>query len=230
MFPEEPDRTADVPGEFDETVAIRPSPRRRHTRAGGRGPGRALVTGGAVLAVAGCAAIVATLGSGEGDADESQPDGYPSAVAPTSQPPAGTGNPGSVSATSSAPPPGTTAPDSGNPAPRDDGSAPPTSDRPTSTATTPGQPGPPGPPSNRPGRPPRKNGTLREGDSGPAVAELQRRLAQVQMYGRKAHGVYDAEVRYAVYRYQSGYGVKGDPEGVYGPKTRRSLESRTDQG
>lgn len=59
---------------------------------------------------------------------------------------------------------------------------------------------------------------LREGDSGPEVEELQRRLRQIQgIYpGGEVDGRYDAEVTEAVARYQQWYGVRGDEEGVYG--------------
>ncbi|GHD88463.1 peptidoglycan-binding domain-containing protein [Streptomyces naganishii] len=75
-------------------------------------------------------------------------------------------------------------------------------------------------------------GTLREGDSGPEVAELQRRLLNVpDVYrGGSTDGRYDAALREAVARYQLWYGVSGDETGVYGNDTRRSLESRTTTG
>ncbi|MFP8904608.1 peptidoglycan-binding domain-containing protein [Streptomyces atacamensis] len=73
------------------------------------------------------------------------------------------------------------------------------------------------------------SGVLREGDSGPEVAELQRRLRQIQdVYpGGDVDGRYDAEVAEAVARYQQWYGIRGDEEGVYGDDTRRDLEART---
>ncbi|MCG3044555.1 peptidoglycan-binding protein, partial [Streptomyces sp. S1A] len=80
------------------------------------------------------------------------------------------------------------------------------------------------------GGPPR---TLREGDSGPEVAELQYRLAAVGTYDARRHGVdgvYDDEVTEGVATFQTWYGVRGDPEGVYGPHTRRALERATRRG
>ncbi|WP_245689789.1 peptidoglycan-binding domain-containing protein [Streptomyces chattanoogensis] len=68
---------------------------------------------------------------------------------------------------------------------------------------------------------------LREGSSGPEVAELQNRLRQLGRYPGLTDGRYDAEVRAAVSRYQEAYGVTGDPDGVYGAGTRSSLESQT---
>ncbi|MGK5500520.1 peptidoglycan-binding protein, partial [Streptomyces sp. URMC 125] len=43
-------------------------------------------------------------------------------------------------------------------------------------------------------------------------------------------GRYDDEVRDGVARFQEWYGVRGDPEGVYGPNTRRALEGATQGG
>ncbi|WP_274915907.1 peptidoglycan-binding domain-containing protein [Streptomyces sp. WZ-12] len=70
---------------------------------------------------------------------------------------------------------------------------------------------------------------LREGSSGPEVVELQGRLRQTALYTGAADGRYGATVRDAVARYQETYGVHGDPDGVYGPATRASLEARTVQ-
>ncbi|MFE0190577.1 peptidoglycan-binding protein [Streptomyces sp. NPDC058989] len=68
---------------------------------------------------------------------------------------------------------------------------------------------------------------LREGSSGPEVTELQGRLRQLALYSGTEDGRYDAQVRDAVSRYQRAYQVTGDPDGVYGPQTRASLEART---
>ncbi|MBU3871722.1 peptidoglycan-binding protein, partial [Streptomyces sp. 4503] len=84
---------------------------------------------------------------------------------------------------------------------------------PTSTPSDP--PGPTGPPA------------LREGDSGPEVAELQKRLSQLLLYIGIADGDYDAGVRRVVSSYQNQHDITGDPDGVYGENTRRDLESRT---
>ncbi|GED82956.1 peptidoglycan-binding protein [Streptomyces sp. 6-11-2] len=72
-------------------------------------------------------------------------------------------------------------------------------------------------------------GTLREGDSGPDVTELQERLLRVPDVYRdgSADGRYDGELRAAVARFQLWYGISGDEAGVYGDDTRRALESRT---
>ena len=72
-------------------------------------------------------------------------------------------------------------------------------------------------------------GTLREGDSGPAVTDLQERLLRIPDVYRDGatSGVYDATLRAAVARFQLWYGIRGDETGVYGNDTRQALESRT---
>ncbi|MFG2793568.1 peptidoglycan-binding protein [Streptomyces sp. NPDC048419] len=75
-------------------------------------------------------------------------------------------------------------------------------------------------------------GTLREGDSGPEVTDLQQRLLRVpDIYpDGSTSGSYDATLKAAVARFQLWYGISGDETGVYGDDTRRSLESRTSYG
>ncbi len=72
-------------------------------------------------------------------------------------------------------------------------------------------------------------GTLRQGDRGPDVTELQERLRRVpNVYdGSGTHGSYDAALTEAVARFQLWYGIRGDETGVYGDDTRAALESRT---
>ena len=71
--------------------------------------------------------------------------------------------------------------------------------------------------------------TLRLGDSGPAVADLQQRLKQAGYLGERAaeDGVFSGGVRDAVYRYQVDQQIQGDKQGEYGPHTRRFLEAHT---
>ncbi|MCQ9132979.1 peptidoglycan-binding domain-containing protein [Streptomyces hilarionis] len=72
-------------------------------------------------------------------------------------------------------------------------------------------------------------GTLREGDSGPQVTDLQRRLLRIpNVYDHgPTDGRYSAVLTEAVARFQLWYGIRGDESGVYGDDTRRDLESRT---
>ncbi|QPP09081.1 peptidoglycan-binding protein [Streptomyces bathyalis] len=71
--------------------------------------------------------------------------------------------------------------------------------------------------------------TLRPGDSGPEVAELQRRLKQVGALDDDTpeDGVYSRQVQRAVAQFQARNEVRGDEFGEYGPNTRRALESQT---
>ncbi|GHI03777.1 peptidoglycan-binding protein [Streptomyces cellostaticus] len=72
-------------------------------------------------------------------------------------------------------------------------------------------------------------GTLRQGDTGPEVADLQQRLLRIpDVYrGGSTNGTYDVVLTEAVARFQLWYGISGDETGVYGNDTRRALESRT---
>uniref|UniRef100_UPI00117D5958 peptidoglycan-binding domain-containing protein n=1 Tax=Streptomyces sp. or3 TaxID=1828020 RepID=UPI00117D5958 len=73
-------------------------------------------------------------------------------------------------------------------------------------------------------------GSLRPGDRGPEVAELQIRLRTVGewLYSGPVDGSsYSDQVAYSVAVYQSYKAIQGDPAGVYGPNTRRALEAET---
>ncbi|WP_405530103.1 peptidoglycan-binding protein [Streptomyces canus] len=75
-------------------------------------------------------------------------------------------------------------------------------------------------------------GTLREGDNGPEVTDLQERLLRIpDVYDNgSTDGTYDPTLTAAVARFQLWYGIRGDEDGVYGDDTRRDLESRTGGG
>jgi hypothetical protein len=100
--------------------------------------------------------------------------------------------------------------------------APPDSDPSTPSdpdpGTTPEDPDPPPPPP-----------TLREGDTGPEVVELQKRLddAGYDNFLSDTDGQYGFFTRRAVERFQRDNDIDGDERGVYGPETRRALESMT---
>ncbi|MFE4966686.1 peptidoglycan-binding protein [Streptomyces sp. NPDC056660] len=72
-------------------------------------------------------------------------------------------------------------------------------------------------------------GTLREGDTGPEVVDLEQRLLRIPDVYRDGStgGTYDAALTAAVERFQIWYGISGDERGVYGDDTRSALESRT---
>ncbi|MGA5319437.1 peptidoglycan-binding domain-containing protein [Streptomyces seoulensis] len=90
----------------------------------------------------------------------------------------------------------------------------------------------PAAPSEPPKADPDGPGTLRQGDSGPEVTELRRRLLRIPdvFHDGPATGPYDARLAAAVARFQLWYGIRGDETGVYGDDTRRDLESRTGPG
>ncbi|MEW2260186.1 peptidoglycan-binding domain-containing protein [Streptomyces sp. NPDC047869] len=99
-------------------------------------------------------------------------------------------------------------------------------------ASAPASPAPASPAGGTPSTDPDGPGTLRQGDTGPEVTELQRRLLGVPDVYRdgSTSGTYDAVLTEAVARFQLWYGIRGDETGVYGDDTRRTLESRTAPG
>lgn len=115
---------------------------------------------------------------------------------------------------------------------RADGAAAPAPSPTPSTPSTPSAPpsSPTAPATTDPD--PDGAGTLREGDSGPEVTDLQRRLLRIpNVYENgSTNGTYDPDLTEAVARFQLWYGIRGDETGVYGDDTRRDLESRTSTG
>ncbi|MFF2021113.1 peptidoglycan-binding protein [Streptomyces sp. NPDC058171] len=77
--------------------------------------------------------------------------------------------------------------------------------------------------------PPRSDGTLRAGDRGAAVQDLQQRLWQMRLYTGSRDGVFNSEVEQALTRYQIARGIS-EERGTYGPLTRGVLESETSGG
>ncbi|MFD5424429.1 peptidoglycan-binding protein [Streptomyces sp. NPDC127084] len=76
--------------------------------------------------------------------------------------------------------------------------------------------------------PPASPVTLRRGDSGSEVVELQERLAQFGLYDGPSHGRFDGRVEWAVAYFQAMRRIADDTEGVYGPTTREALEAETE--
>ncbi|WP_419994584.1 peptidoglycan-binding domain-containing protein [Streptomyces boninensis] len=165
------------------------------------------------------AAAVAAIGIGavllmpdDGDTDRKSADPGPTVPTPTDEPTAATS---ADDATASASPSASKSSHS-------------VSASPSATQTT-SKP-PPQPTSARPTRSqaPAPPPTLRMGDSGPEVVELQKRLLKTGTYPLgDTDGTFDAKVRQSVRTYQLMRGIDGDESGVYGPATRRALESET---
>ncbi|WP_162929224.1 peptidoglycan-binding domain-containing protein [Streptomyces sp. YIM 130001] len=217
----------------DDTAAGGTARTHRRGRGASRGSGRRR----AVLAIAGAAGAVvavAALSSGlfsSGTEDESAlPDRTrgPATVAPAPSPSTSSASPSpSASTTSSAPPsPSASATGSASaeasptrPSERASRSSTP-SERPSRTE----RPAPPPPTPDDDPVEAEDTGTLRQGDSGSEVRELQGRLRQIGLYDGRIDGDYDWRVADAVGRFQQYTGVTDDPWGVYGPATRRALE------
>ncbi|MFJ9180427.1 peptidoglycan-binding protein [Streptomyces sp. NPDC102360] len=74
---------------------------------------------------------------------------------------------------------------------------------------------------------PTEETTLRRGDSGHEVAELQWRLKQLNLYVGEITGDFDSPTETAVGTYQYSRGITTDKHGEYGPSTRTALERET---
>uniref|UniRef100_A0AAU2VVZ2 Peptidoglycan-binding protein n=1 Tax=Streptomyces sp. NBC_00008 TaxID=2903610 RepID=A0AAU2VVZ2_9ACTN len=234
--PRTPDGHPDAPALTADPDPVRP---RR------RSPFAALAVGAAVAAVVGTAAFVGGLftGDGNGDADldpvlpstvTSLPEesatpapsttasasASPSRSAPAS-PSASTGASASASASGSGSP---SASASASASASTGPPAPATASSPASTGDAADTGG------TEPAAPPAlsaEGGTLRRGDHGPEVAELQRRLQEIGLFMSTADADYTDRVEDAVHRYQRYMYIQGDDDGVYGPNTRRALEAIT---
>ncbi|MGY5005189.1 peptidoglycan-binding domain-containing protein [Streptomyces griseus] len=200
-----------------------------------RRPFGALAVGAAVAAVVGTAAFAGGLFGGDDSRDEALPEATTSvpdtedepaaSVAPSPSASAAPSRTPSASATPSASPSASASPTrSQEPTPTATASASPTASAP---ATPDGGGGassaPPAeaPPAELAGP------SLRPGDRGPEVAELQNRLMEVWLYSGPSDANYNDRVENAVAVYQSYKAIQGDPAGVYGPHTRRALEAET---
>ena len=64
--------------------------------------------------------------------------------------------------------------------------------------------------------------TLREGDTGEAVAQLQSQLAELALYNGSVSGQFDAETRQALQSFQSQYEIS-EEDGTLGPQTWYAL-------
>ncbi|MCX5597100.1 peptidoglycan-binding protein [Streptomyces phaeochromogenes] len=104
----------------------------------------------------------------------------------------------------------------------------PTPPRPTATTRAPST-GAPTPTTTQPSTPPEKAEpvTLRRGDEGPEVTELQQRLQQVALFTGTPDGDYDNKTENAVRNYQLTRNINNEDTGTYDNPTRTRLESET---
>ncbi|MFE6972737.1 peptidoglycan-binding protein [Streptomyces sp. NPDC057682] len=202
-----------------------------------RRPFAALMAGAAVVTVVGTAAFIGGLFDGSADKEADLDQAMPSTVATLPEEDAEPTAPASASPTPSA-----TRPASASPSASASASAS-VSTRPSASATRSAPASPtPSAPSSSPAATPSGSSpalappggsqgggpTLRLGDRGPEVTELQLRLQEVWVLGGGEVGDdYTKRVEKAVRDFQVWWGVQGDPEGVYGPETRRRLEGAT---
>ncbi|MFH9293544.1 peptidoglycan-binding protein [Streptomyces sp. NPDC017520] len=200
-----------------------------------RRPLGALAVGAAVAAVVGTAAFAGGLFGGGDSGDEALPEATTSVPDTEDEPAASVAPSPSASATSprtqspsatpsaspSAPPSASASPTkSREPSPAATASASPkASASPTPTVSAPPSVPPPGLASS----------SLRPGDRGPEVAELQNRLQSIGrwLYPGPVDGSYTDQVAHSVAFYQSYKSIGSDPTGVYGPSTRSALEAET---
>ncbi|MFJ6914784.1 peptidoglycan-binding protein [Streptomyces sp. NPDC101133] len=248
--------SSDSPSAHDlrlfDTSATAPLPRVAPGAEGAQGAGGAgrpprrrrkgvlLSAAGAVVVVVGAAGYASGLFSYDTPArdgampDEvraSVPDASTSETSPSAEPSASSASPtpsASASPSESASP-SHSASASASPSPSAS-SASPTPSRsaePTQSTTAPGADA--SQESEDDDRAPDGGPTLQRGDQGPEVAELQQRLAAMEMYRGDINGNFNRQVEDAVRQYQWYRGIYTDGVGVYGPDTRRRLESEPRQ-
>ncbi|TXS42466.1 peptidoglycan-binding domain-containing protein [Streptomyces sp. OR43] len=204
-----------------------------------RRPFAALVAGAAVVTVVGTAAFVGGLFNGDRDHEADLDQALPSTVtslpdesAEPSAPESASASPSPSRTASGSPSASASATRSASPsasvsasvsASASSSAAPPaaaSSPAATAGSSSPAAVAPPAQPQGGP--------TLRLGDSGPEVVELQHRLQEAWVLrDGPIDGDYSERVQSAVREYQIWRNIQGDPEGVYGPNTRRVLESAT---
>lgn len=212
----------------DEPAALDPvdlTPVRHRGRRRSHKSHKGFMVVAAAVTVAGTAAFAGGLFSGDDEREKALPDRGTSAPTVSALPDTPTSSPSgsaSASADASASPSGTASAGQSSANTSADSSAPanPSAPPPSTAQAT-------GSVSEAPQAP--GSGTLRSGDSGPEVVELQQRLAEVLLYVGPMDGQYGQSVEDAVRSYQDSRNVKGDPKGVYGPKTRRALEAETSE-
>ncbi|MFE8007822.1 peptidoglycan-binding protein [Streptomyces sp. NPDC057418] len=192
-----------------------------------RRPFAVLAVGAAVVAVVGTAALAGGLFDKEDIREEALPE-IATSVPDASEGPAASVSESPPASASPVPSPSASASPSASPST----SAPKSPSASPSATTASGTPSPSaaatGAPSESAAPPAQLTGpTLRRGDQGPEVAELQRRLQEKWLYHERDNGNFSDRVERAVREFQNWVSVRTDPPGVYGPETRRALEAQT---
>ncbi|WP_369237325.1 peptidoglycan-binding protein [Streptomyces sp. R21] len=228
-------------GLFREAAAVEGEPSVRAEPAAPRRRRRAVLLGaaGAVVTVVAAAGFASGVFSYDTPArDRALPDDTRASVPDVPSEAASESASGAESSTASAPvanpAPSRSASASPSPSPSaspSESSAAPTATAPSGTATPSGAPttvsatGSVIPTENTSDQ--RRTQSLRRGDRGPEVTELQLRLSQLSLFIGDPNGNYNATVEDAVRRYQWARGITADELGVYGGTTRARLESET---
>ncbi|MFI6893927.1 peptidoglycan-binding protein [Streptomyces sp. NPDC050256] len=202
-----------------------------------RRPFAALVAGAAVVTVVGTAAFVGGLFNGDRDHEADLDQALPSTVTSLpeesvepSAPESASASPSPSRTVSGSPSPSASATRSASPSASVSASASTSASpsRPTAASSPAATAGSSAPAAVAPPAQPQGGPTLRLGDSGPEVVELQRRLQEVWALGDDSlSNDYTERVEKAVHNFQIWWNVQGDPDGVYGPHTRRLLEGAT---
>ncbi|MEV0919157.1 peptidoglycan-binding domain-containing protein [Streptomyces sp. NPDC049967] len=238
-----PLRTTGTPDSYPGAPALTADPDPVRPRR--RSPFAALAVGAAVAAVVGTAAFVGGLFNGDGNGDTDLDPVLPSTV--TSLPEESAAPSASTTASASASPSrsasaspsasigaSASASASGSGSPSASASASASASTGASAPAAASSPASAGDAADNggsePAAPPAlsaEGGTLRRGDHGPEVAELQRRLQEIGLFMSTADADYTDRVEDAVHRYQRYMYIQGDDDGVYGPNTRRALEAIT---
>ncbi|CAM5367426.1 Peptidoglycan-binding protein OS=Streptomyces tendae OX=1932 GN=GUR47_10740 PE=4 SV=1 [Streptomyces tendae] len=226
-----------------ETSATAPLPQADPGAGGAGGDGRPprrrkgvlLSAAGAVVVVIGAAGFASGLfsydtpsrdGALPDEVRASVPDPSTSESSPSAEPSASSAPPSPTASASPSASPSASASASASPSPSAS-SASPTPSRPAEPTRSTTAPPVDAPQESEDDGDPGGGPTLRRGDQGPEVVELQQRLAQKWMYWGDSNGNYNRQVEDAVRQYQWERGIHTDGVGVYGPDTRRSLESET---
>ncbi|MGX1120905.1 hypothetical protein RKD37_006268 [Streptomyces ambofaciens] len=229
-----------------EASATAPLPRADPGAAGADGGGRPprrrkgvlLSAAGAVVVVLGAAGFASGLfsydtpsrdGALPDEVRASVPDPSTSEAAPSAEPSGSSAAPSSSaspSASASASP-STAASASASPSPSASSASPTPSRSAEPTQSTTEPPVDASPEAEEGGDSGGGGLTLQRGDRGPEVVELQQRLKEKWMYWGDVDGDYNRQVEDAVRQYQWERRIRTDEVGVYGPDTRRRLESET---